>query len=203
MALLAAAAREFRERGYSAASLDAIAERAGYSKGVVYSRFASKADLFLALLEQRIEDRARRNVEYMRVALADDDPMGSFMRQLRADPNALAWRLALLEFQLVAARDPELRRRYAELHLRTLEGIAHITQRFVSHLGTDIGIDPITLARAMFALDNGMAIEMLVTPDAFSLDEQAELIRRLLTPVGRPVPPTASDTAQPAKEVVR
>jgi AcrR family transcriptional regulator len=38
-----------------------IAEEAGFSKGVVYSQFASKADMFLALLEARIAERADQN----------------------------------------------------------------------------------------------------------------------------------------------
>src|SRR6185295_9164397 len=46
--VLAAARRVFLERGYAGATLDAIAEEAGFSKGVVYSRFGGKADLFLA-----------------------------------------------------------------------------------------------------------------------------------------------------------
>src|SRR5690349_5007234 len=56
--VLGAARKVFSESGYAKASLDAIAERAGFSKGVVYSQFDSKADLFLTLLERRIEDRA-------------------------------------------------------------------------------------------------------------------------------------------------
>ena len=35
--------------------------RRAFSKGVVYSQFESKADLFLALLEARIEERAAEN----------------------------------------------------------------------------------------------------------------------------------------------
>src|SRR5580693_4443956 len=56
--LFAAARRVFLARGYHAATLEQIADEAGFSKGVVYSRFASKADLFLALLEDRIAERA-------------------------------------------------------------------------------------------------------------------------------------------------
>ena len=41
----------FLARGYVNATVDAIAEEAGFSKGVVYSQFESKADMFLALLE--------------------------------------------------------------------------------------------------------------------------------------------------------
>ena len=59
--LLAAARRVFLARGYYAATLEQIADEAGFSKGVVYSRFASKADMFLALLEDRIVERAAQN----------------------------------------------------------------------------------------------------------------------------------------------
>jgi len=59
--VLAAARRVFLERGYAGATLDAIAEEAGFSKGVVYSQFAGKPDLFLALLERRIAERAEQN----------------------------------------------------------------------------------------------------------------------------------------------
>ena len=50
--VLAAARRVFLERGYAGATLEAIADEAGFSKGVVYSQFAGKPDLFLALLER-------------------------------------------------------------------------------------------------------------------------------------------------------
>src|SRR6202161_3600694 len=59
--LFAAARRVFLARGYHAATLEQIADEAGFSKGVVYSRFTSKADMFLALLEDRITERAAEN----------------------------------------------------------------------------------------------------------------------------------------------
>src|SRR4051812_30880732 len=52
--LLAAGRELFAEVGYQRASLDAIAGRAGFSKGAVYSNFTSKEELFLALLEHEV-----------------------------------------------------------------------------------------------------------------------------------------------------
>src|SRR4029079_15191024 len=60
--ILAAARRVFLARGYYGATLEQIAEEAGFTKGAVYSRFEGKADLFLALLEDRIGERARDNI---------------------------------------------------------------------------------------------------------------------------------------------
>src|ERR1700735_1393810 len=59
--VLEAARRVFLARGYASATLDVIADEAGFSKGVVYSQFASKADMFLALLEASISERAEQN----------------------------------------------------------------------------------------------------------------------------------------------
>src|SRR6266511_3172823 len=60
-AVLAAARRVFLDKGYAGATVDAIAEEAGFSRGVVYSQFGSKADMFLALLERRIDERGTQD----------------------------------------------------------------------------------------------------------------------------------------------
>ena len=53
--LLAAASELFVDRGFHAAGMDEIAERAGVSKPVLYQHFASKLDLYLAVLQQHVE----------------------------------------------------------------------------------------------------------------------------------------------------
>jgi AcrR family transcriptional regulator len=51
-ALLAAAARVIARRGYAGASVEAITEAAGFSRGAFYSNFATKEELVLELLGQ-------------------------------------------------------------------------------------------------------------------------------------------------------
>jgi len=53
--LLAAAAEVFAEHGFGGASLDAIATRAGYTRGAVYSNFADKAEILIALIDREAE----------------------------------------------------------------------------------------------------------------------------------------------------
>src|SRR5215470_19221034 len=83
--LLAAARRVFLERGYFAATLDQIADEAGFSKGAVYSRFASKADMFLALLEDRIAERAGQNAQLAGRLAGTDDFAALLSQSLRAE----------------------------------------------------------------------------------------------------------------------
>jgi AcrR family transcriptional regulator len=49
-ALLDAAAEVFSRRGFDSATLDEIAEAAGFTRGAVHHHFASKEDLFLAVI---------------------------------------------------------------------------------------------------------------------------------------------------------
>src|SRR6185436_16131268 len=87
--LLAAAKRVFLAKGYAGASLDAITAESGFSKGVVYSQFASKGDLFLALLEQRIEQRATQNRDIAR-PLAGAKGLAELLRAAMRDADTEA-----------------------------------------------------------------------------------------------------------------
>lgn len=44
--ILEAAKAEFLERGFAEASMRTIAERAGFTTGMLYSRFADKSEIF-------------------------------------------------------------------------------------------------------------------------------------------------------------
>ncbi|MFI2341360.1 TetR/AcrR family transcriptional regulator [Nocardia gamkensis] len=52
---LTAATAIFVTRGYHAATMEEIAQRAGYSKPVLYSQFSGKLELYLAVLQDHID----------------------------------------------------------------------------------------------------------------------------------------------------
>ena len=164
--LLAAARRVFLARGYYAATLEQIADEAGFSKGVVYSRFASKADMFLALLEDRIEERAAQNADLAR-QLAGSGNFGALLDLAqRAERGAPGWRLLVTEFRIHAGRDPELNRRYAAVHARTVEGVARVLASISEQGGESLPFPPRQLAELMLAIETGIALEQLASPDA-------------------------------------
>ena len=165
--LFAAARRVFLARGYHAATLEQIADEAGFSKGVVYSRFASKADMFLALLQDRITERAAQNAQAARGLAGTGDFAALLDLAQRAERSAPGWRLLLTEFRIHAARDPELNRRYAALHARTIAGIAQ-TLVVISKGGEEsLPFPPRRLAELLLAVEAGLALEQQADPDAF------------------------------------
>jgi AcrR family transcriptional regulator len=166
--VLAAALEVFEQKGYHAATVDEMAERAGYSKGVVYSQFGSKSDLFLALLERRVERRARENLE---IAMSISGPDGLRDVAARAEqllPGDRAWNLLVMEFRTYAARVPELNRRYMEIHERTVAGIARVVQLAFDRGGVTPPFPPEELARMVLGFTAGFVLEELASPAPLS-----------------------------------
>src|SRR5437763_6586951 len=58
--LLSAAQEVFVAQGFHAAAMDDMADRAGVSKPVLYQHFPGKRELYLALLEQQVDELAER-----------------------------------------------------------------------------------------------------------------------------------------------
>ncbi len=185
--VLEAARRVFLARGYASATLDVIAEEAGFSKGVVYSQFASKADMFLALLEARIDERAEQNErlagQFGGRQLAEAVPELA-LALLRAEPE---WMQLVLEFRLHAARVPELNRRYAELHERTLDRLASVYARLHERAGSTPRYPVRVLAELSLAVSRGAFLERLANPGGADLPTTeviSELVLQTMPPAG-------------------
>ena len=175
-ALLAAARRVFLAKGYVGASLEAITAESGFSKGVVYSQFASKGDMFLALLEERIALRAAQN-EKVSASLSGASGIAALLRAAARDTQAEAgWSQLLVEFRSHAIRDLELNARYAALHSRTLEYL----ETTLAVLHARGGLTPRrplrVMAELILAFGSGFALERAVRPNALPVDEVSAML---------------------------
>jgi AcrR family transcriptional regulator len=186
--VLDAARRVFLARGYHGATLEQIAEEAGFSKGVVYSQFDSKADLFLALLEDRISERAAENA---RVAgsLREGDLLTLIDHLARGDQATPGWLLLVIEFRVHAARDAGLSRRYAEVHARTVESLAGVLATVGARDGQRLAVAPRRLAELMLAFSAGAALEQAADPAALGGRQVAAQVAQVLGPLFRPPVP--------------
>jgi AcrR family transcriptional regulator len=199
--VLEAARRVFLARGYASATVDAIAEEAGFSKGVVYSQFDSKADMFLALLEARITERAVQN-ERLAERL-DGKQLAAAVPELalslrRAEPE---WMQLVLEFRVHAARVPELNRRYAQLHEYTVDRLSSVYARLHERAGTTPRYPPRVLAQLSLAISRGALLEELADPAAADLPAPeviSDLVLQTAPPAdgGRPPGPPDKETTR-------
>jgi AcrR family transcriptional regulator len=164
--LMRSAAKLFAQRGFRDASIDDVAEDAGFTKGAFYANFASKEDLFLAMLDEHF---ARRVQEIERLVAADGTDAekamqagADFNRMLSSDPE---WQRLLFEFTAYAVRNDEFR---AELVARSqaLRGrLSAALATRAEQLGIESTIPVDELALMIGAMARGVAAERLLEGD--------------------------------------
>jgi AcrR family transcriptional regulator len=178
--LLDAAARVFAQRGFEAASLDEVAAAAGYTKGAVYSNFASKTDLLIALIERRIEVQSAeyaqrfegRNIESMaRDLLEPANQIDEAERQFL---------MLLTEFWLHAMRDERTRLLMADQYERSRTIVAGLlTASGYGTAGRPPALAPRDMAIVIEALGTGLALQAAIDPEHVRLGLVAEVLGEL------------------------
>lgn len=166
--LIDAAEAVFARSGFHGASVEEIAREAGATTGALYSNFAGKEDLFLALFEERI---ATDVDDYSQIVAAGTtleeqarQAGDHWMKILRERP---AYFPLLIEFWAYAVRIPRLRERLGE----RFAALRSATARLVLEGAGQIGLPPNAEAGELVgtvinALGNGLALEKLADPDA-------------------------------------
>jgi AcrR family transcriptional regulator len=153
--LIDAAAEVFAERGFHGASVEEIAERAGYTRGAFYSNFTGKDDVFLAVYDKRMEIQIQEVGALMRAA---SDP-GEFLTSLRARrseaPTTFAWQLLEHEFRLYALRNPDIRPKFAERHRRVRRQYVRAIEEVFKSVGVPLPAPVEDMAVILHILDEG------------------------------------------------
>ena len=173
--LLHSAARVFARRGLHAASVDQVAEEAGLTKGAVYSNFASKEELFLAMLAARYGERLRQLRAIAETAETPEATMHAggvdFAATLDADPE---WAALYVEAWAHAVRHPDFAARLIEHHRALRDELAAIVEEQRGQFEAPLEAERI--AAMLLAIGNGFAMEHRLDPEGVP----AEVMPRLL-----------------------
>jgi AcrR family transcriptional regulator len=163
--LVAAARAVFLERGFHAATLEEIADAAGYTKGAVYSNFVGKDDLFLAVLEERYAERGKAYEEIFPGGTDLEQTFRAVARvMLEAFARDPAWWSLLSEFSTHASRDPALLARLRAARDRYMDALAGMIDGMAARRGVTWALPSREIARGSGALMRGMAVEWLIDP---------------------------------------
>ena len=176
----------FLQNGFEGTSMDAIAMAAGVSKPVVYDCFASKDELFTAMLDREEERILRETEAALRTSGGASDPEGALIRGFEAFLQAVAdspdiYRVVFLGEgggnEVVAARIARGLERQAQL-------AATITRRWVEGL-TDLDpneVEPVAqlLGQTIVGLAQVGARTLLRDPKRWTPATLAEKLGRMV-----------------------
>jgi AcrR family transcriptional regulator len=158
-----------------------VADEAGYTKGAVYSNFASKEDLFFAVYERRAAATTARVRDALEVA---SDPITGIEQLSRAMLDRRGsddgWLAVFFEFWAHVLRHPELRERFAQIHRRVGEPLIEAVERLTAEHGTDSSMPVRRVATAQYAMQLGLQLERLTQPEVVDADLAGFVARRSL-----------------------
>lgn len=176
--LLEAAALVFSRRGYHAASVEEIAEEAGFSKGAVYSNFASKEDLFLALLDRHLAAELHDVAsQFSQRGSQEEKPRKSFAAELE---KKRTWNVLTLEFSLYAMRHPTVQQQLAARYRMGRNELTSLLRWIYQAEGVDPAFPIEYMAWALLALGTGLALQAYLEPGILPTDLYATIVGRLL-----------------------
>ena len=159
--LLDAAEKLFAERGLGSASLEDIADAAGYTRGAIYAHFGSKEELFLAVIERQrqrfLDGFADVISSFHQLSDLNLDELSARWRELMSGDAEHAAALGH-EFTLFLVRNPEARKRVAAQRLETVRWLADYITESSERIGGTLTIPAMTLARVILATNEGVTL---------------------------------------------
>ena len=183
--LLDSAARVFAEKGFGGATLEEIAESAGYSTGAMYANFGSKEQLFLEVVAAHRSQAAARRVEQVTQifdeALASGtDPFdaltGMFAKAADRDRELAPLQA---EFWLYAVRNPAARKVIADSLSGQVAELEPVVARALQRFGAPPDAAPREVTVILLALFQGLARRRRLDPGAVPDDLLARALRWL------------------------
>jgi AcrR family transcriptional regulator len=155
-ALLDAALEVFVRRGFSGASLDEIAETAGFTRGAIYKHFENKDDLLLAVYDRVNERTLATFAEVLEDAssIFDAKFLASVWERLIGNPDLL---MLEQEFTLYVLRNPSARERSLAQRERSLELVAAFIEDSAAAAGVRLKLPARTMAGIYLSTSLGFA----------------------------------------------
>lgn len=166
--LLDAAARVFARKGFAGASVEEIAESAGFSIGALYSNFGGKEALFLELMAERGLDRVAEAAQTLDRHEAGTGEAAAELGRLLVDVADKDTDFAPLqaEFWLYAVRNPHVLDTMATALREPRQALEGLIDTWLAEQGAPADAPADSVATVVAALFQGLVRLRRVDPDS-------------------------------------
>lgn len=194
--LLVAAASVFASKGFAGASVEEIAEAAGFSIGAVYSNFGGKEELFLELSETYRSDLIAEAAALVR----EHGPGGGGLGPLltRAADKDADFALLHSEFWAYAIRNPRVLDTMATRLNAPRQALEALVGAGLQQRGAPPEASPEAVAAVVAALFDGLVRQRLLNPASVPDELFGLALKWLFTGIG-----TAAGSAAPPEQPER
>jgi AcrR family transcriptional regulator len=179
--LLDSAARVFARKGFAGASVEEIAESAGFSIGALYSNFGSKEALFLELMASRRLDRIAQAAETLNTHQAGTGEIAAELAHLivtSADKDSDFAPLQA-ELWLYAVRNPQVMETMAAALQGLREALGGLVDSSLTKLGAPAAVPTESATTVVMALIGGLVRQRRIDPASVPEELFAQALRWL------------------------
>jgi len=163
--LLSVAKQHFARDGYASASLDRIADEAGFSKGAVYSNFAGKEELFLGVLEEHGRVSLDEILEAVKGAPDIDKAIDRIAAWATRSSRLGNWPMLILEYSRVAKPEETFRKSQEKVLRAQWKALGELLLQF----GPELDVKPEVLGALVFELTYAPAMSFVTRPTSGDL----------------------------------
>jgi AcrR family transcriptional regulator len=179
--LLESAVETFAQLGFHGASVDKIAENAGFSKGAFYAHFHSKEELFLAILEQQMQlhvNNVRQVIDQQQSLSHFIETMNEYFLSVRQKNRT--WSMLTMEFLLYAMREESVRHKWSNMITQSVEQISKAIENLMSKEKHTSTLSATEMAWTILSLENGLAIFYYISEDRVPLHLYGKALQNML-----------------------
>jgi AcrR family transcriptional regulator len=154
------------KRGAAGSTFDVVAREAGVSRGLLHYYFGSKERLMVEVVRTDCDARVAVLEEHLAAATTIDEIVGVLVQTLEAfvadQPGAQA---VLYEMLSASRRSEEIRAELAELYRRWRLQLADALREKQREGVVSLDADPEAVAAMLFALGDGMGLQLISDPE--------------------------------------
>jgi AcrR family transcriptional regulator len=154
------------KRGAAGSTFDVVAREAGVSRGLLHYYFGSKERLMVEVVRTDCNARVAALEEHLAAAQSVDEIVGVLVQTLEAfvadEPGVQA---VLYEMLSASRRSDEIRAELAELYRRWRSQLAEALREKQQEGVVQLDAEPEAVASMLFALGDGMGLQLISDPD--------------------------------------
>ncbi|MGH9667881.1 MAG: TetR/AcrR family transcriptional regulator [Bryobacteraceae bacterium] len=185
--ILEAARKVFASKGFGSATVDDIAESAHISKGTVYLYFRSKRDLYLAALQEGVEEIHEQTNRRMALERSARDKLRAFVetRIYYFERNRDFFKICQSEFGNLFTHPSQLNEAFTELHTRQTKALEAVVAEAI-RCGELRPVRADLAAFTIYEMTRGLIIQRLMgwsqAPAEADIDSLFDLIWKGIQP---------------------
>ena len=173
----------FSSTGYERTSIADICSASGLSKGAVYHHFSSKQEIFLALLNDWIQDLSQSLIPQTSQLLPADLQIFQMAKEMPSIYSAARGKyFIILEFWLQASRDPDIWDAAVSPYRIFESAFTRLIQTGINQGVFSPALNPGQASRTLISLALGYLLQAFLVPDGNNWgDESLAGIQSLIT----------------------